>query len=371
MLKSYFYLIISLCGLFFLFFLYFLYYLRKRYLSYLQRKVRKKWKNAHYNSLRGNFVVIYDSPIEDQYEIEKELILGQGSFGIVVVGKNKETGIKYAIKFIHKSSDESKRLEREVKLLKDVDHINIVGLFAVYETIEQVGFVMELCTGGHLGRFLEKMPGHFLQEDHSKGIIRQLLSAIAHMHARGICHRDIKLQNILMENQSINSQIKLIDFGFGTRFIGATPLKTRCGTPYTTAPEVFQESYDERCDVWSAGVVAYTIICGKRPFQALVIPGELENAAKTTLITNILMCRYFIYYQFCFVYDKILIYFCYFQFICLLDIILIIPNGRWFHQWQLILFKRCYIQIIGIKFSFLLLFSFVFFSFLSFFYCIK
>jgi calcium-dependent protein kinase len=264
---------------------------RKQYQASLQKKIRKKWKNAHYNSLRGNFVMIYDTPIEESYLVDKERILGQGSFGVVVVGTHKETGIRYAIKFINKSSNEANRLEREVKLLKDVDHINIVGLFAVYETNEQVGFVMELCSGGHLGRFLERLPDGHVKEDHAKSIIRQLLSAIAHMHARGICHRDIKLQNILMENQSMNSQIKLIDFGFGTRFIGATPLKTRCGTPYTTAPEVFQESYDERCDVWSAGVVAYTTICGKRPFQALVIPGELENAAKASLVTNILMCR--------------------------------------------------------------------------------
>ncbi|CAE7708743.1 CPK1, partial [Symbiodinium microadriaticum] len=112
------------------------------------------------------------------------------------------------------------------------------------------------------------------------------------MHSRGICHRDIKLQNILMENSSPDAQIKLIDFGFGTRFIGATPLHTRCGTPYTTAPEVFRECYDERCDVWSVGVVAFIAICGRRPFESLVIPGELEDAGKTNLVTNILLCRY-------------------------------------------------------------------------------
>jgi serine/threonine protein kinase len=284
--------VISISSILLLFLIYILNKWRLKYLAYLQKQIRKKWKNSHYNSLRGNFVVIYDTPIEEKYHVNKEKILGQGSFGVVMVGINKETGIKYAIKFINKSScDDVKRLEREVKLLKDVDHLNIVGLFAVYETIEHVGFVMELCTGGHLGRYLEKLPNKHAKEDHARSIIRQLLSAIAHMHARGICHRDIKLQNILMENQSMNSQIKLIDFGFGTRFIGATPLKTRCGTPYTTAPEVFQESYDERCDLWSAGVVAYITICGKRPFQALVLPGELENAGKASLVTNILMCR--------------------------------------------------------------------------------
>ncbi len=150
---------------------------------------------------------------------------------------------------------------------------------------------MELCAGEHLGKFLEKQPGKHLTESHAQTVIRQLLSAVTHMHSRGICHRDIKLQNILMEDMSRDAQIKLIDYGFGTRFIGATPLRTKCGTPYTTAPEVFRESYDERCDVWSAGVVAYIIICGRRPFESLVIPGELEYAGRTNVVTNILLCR--------------------------------------------------------------------------------
>jgi len=265
---------------------------RKRYLSKLRKLSRKKWKNEHCNTLRGNFVLIYDTPIEEKYIIDNDSVLGRGSFGVVVLGRHKETGNEYAIKFMHKTNEETKRLEREVKLLKDVDHTNIVSLFAVYETSEQVGFVMELCSGGHLGKLVEHRAGPLVSEERAKALIRQLLSAITHMHARGICHRDIKLQNILLENDQPNAQIKLIDFGFGTRFIGATPLRTRCGTPYTTAPEVFRECYDERCDVWSAGVVAYIVICGRRPFEALHIPGELEEAGKAAMITNILLCRY-------------------------------------------------------------------------------
>ena len=114
-------------------------------------------------------------------------------------------------------------------------------------------------------------------------------------HITHICplYRDIKLQNILREDSRYNAQIKLIDFGLGTRFIGALPLKTRCGTLYATAPEVLRESYDERCDIWSCGVVAFTLLSGRKPFEALVLypaSGEDEDG-KASVMANILMGR--------------------------------------------------------------------------------
>lgn len=116
------------------------------------------------------------------------------------------------------------------------------------------------CTGGHLGELLHRQGRRCLNESWARTILLQLVSAVAHLHERGICHRDIKLQNILLENKSRQAQIKLIDFGFGSRYIGALPMHTKCGTPYTTAPEVLRECYDERCDVWSVGVVAFIVL---------------------------------------------------------------------------------------------------------------
>lgn len=133
----------------------------------------------------------------------------------------------------------------------------------------------------------------YLEESRAKILITQLVSAVAHLHSRGICHRDIKLQNILMEHRDyVTAQIKLIDFGFATRFVGLSPLKTRCGTPYTTAPEVYRECYDERCDLWSVGVVTYILLSGYRPFVAVDLPGDLRNAGKAAMVTSILMGRY-------------------------------------------------------------------------------
>ena len=110
-------------------------------------------------------------------------------------------------------------------------------------------------------------------------------NTVAHIHGRGIAHRDIKLQNILIDhNHDRTAQLKLIDFGFGSRFVGALPMRTKCGTPYTTAPEVIRESYDERCDVWSVGVVVYIMLCGKRPFEALEIAGPLADAGEKQIL---------------------------------------------------------------------------------------
>lgn len=83
-------------------------------------------------------MTIYDTPIEEKYEINPKSALGRGSFGVVKLGLSRETGQHYAIKIVDKDKQETNRLEREVKLLKDVDHVNIVGLFAVYETASQV-----------------------------------------------------------------------------------------------------------------------------------------------------------------------------------------------------------------------------------------
>ena len=112
-----------------------------------------------------------------------------------------------------------------------------------------------------------------------------MVDPVAHIHQLGIAHRDIKLQNILIDhNYDRTAQLKLIDFGFGCRFTGALPMRTKCGTPYTTAPEVIRERYDERCDVWSVGVVLYIMLSGKRPFEALEIAGPLADAGEVSML---------------------------------------------------------------------------------------
>ncbi len=253
----------------------------------------KNWRASYSTSLRGNLVRTYKTPIDDDYYIDNDHELGKGGCGVVVVGESKESHAQYAIKIVNKSTAERGRLDRELKLLKDVDHANIVRLFSLYDLPTHMYFVMELCLGGHLGNLLSRQSAKCVDEDWGRKLSRQLVSAVAHIHSRGIAHRDIKLQNILIDNcNDRTAQLKLIDFGYGSRYIGALPMKTKCGTPYTTAPEVIRECYDERCDVWSMGVVIYIMLCGRRPFEALDIPGPLADAGKASMITNILAGRY-------------------------------------------------------------------------------
>lgn len=245
------------------------------------------------SSIRGNLVRSYQTNIENEYYVDREHELGKGGCGVVVVGEHKLTRTQYAIKIVNKATAERGRLDRELKLMKDVDHANIVRLFSVYEVPQYMYFVMELCLGGHLGNLLSRQPNKCVDEEWAKKLCRQLMSAVAHIHGRGIAHRDIKLQNILIDSTSDRSaQLKLIDFGYGSRYVGALPMKTKCGTPYTTAPEVIRECYDQRCDVWSVGVVLFIMLCGRRPFEAIDVGGPLTDAGKAAMITNILAGRF-------------------------------------------------------------------------------
>ena len=135
----------------------------------------------------------------------------------------------------------------------------------------------EFCGGGELfDHIIDR--GRFSERCASK-IVKQILSAIKHLHDRNICHRDLKPENILFESKSKEAQVKLIDFGLSKYFSVKNPIKdsrrdeqalmrTKTGTPYYMAPEVLDGAYDETCDMWSLGVITYCLLCGYPPFNA-------------------------------------------------------------------------------------------------------
>jgi len=243
-------------------------------------------------TISGNLVKeISNVPIISAYSFQ-DVLLGRGSSAHVVIGVHRKTQRRYAIKIIDTNAKNiAWKYMRELKMMKDTDHTNIVRVYEMYHKPATLYFVMELCTGGHLGQVL-KQNGGVLEVGVARQYISQLTSAIAHCHHLGITHRDVKLQNILLESSNKDAQIKLVDFGNSARFTQASlPFRKIVGTTYTAAPEVFKQEYDERCDVWSMGVVTYILLSGHRPFEPVDMPTE-QRSRESSIIANILLGRY-------------------------------------------------------------------------------
>ena len=206
------------------------------------------------------------SPVGDDYEIMG--VLGEGSYGQVKKVMHKRFKLERAMKIIKKSSvdqEEREEMLKEVSILKSIDHPNIIKIYDLYEDDSFLYFVIEYCSGGELFDRIQKIST--FSEKQAAKYIKQLLSAIAYLHNRNIVHRDLKAENLLFENESENANLKLIDFGVSCEFLKGIKLKETLGTPYYIAPEVLLQNYDEKCDIWSCGVILYILLCGYPPFN--------------------------------------------------------------------------------------------------------
>eukprot|EP00752_Nemacystus_decipiens_P008893 g7938.t1 len=195
--------------------------------------------------------------------------LGTAAMGCVVrAGLKKRTGEMFACKTFMVSSVPKKKAQRriletlrnEIDLLRSLDHPNIVRAYESYEVGQDLHLIMELCRGGDLG-------ARTYTEASAAAVVRQVLSAILHAHQKGICHRDLKFENILWESEADDAQIKLIDFGMSARFQEGMPMNERVGTVYTMAPEVLQGEYTKQADLWSVGCITFHLIAGEPPFE--------------------------------------------------------------------------------------------------------
>ena len=212
---------------------------------------------------KEEFVGKVKGKLEEKYEIVKEI--GTGGFSRCLLVKNKTTGILYACKELAKKKlSDYEGLMREVNLMIKLDHPNIIKLYEVYENEKYIYLIMELCTGGELfDRIVENTEnGKPFTEKQAANLFRQMMSAINYCHKNGIVHRDLKPENLLYLNKDENSPIKVIDFGMSKRFDSAHFMSEKVGTAYYISPEVLKGKYDEKCDIWSAGVILYIIICG-------------------------------------------------------------------------------------------------------------
>nr|AZL94174.1 calcium-dependent protein kinase [Cardiosporidium cionae] len=148
--------------------------------------------------------------------------------------------------------------------MKRIDHPNIIKLFEVYEDSENLYLVMDICTGGEL--FDRIIKSSFFSERYACGLMKQVFSATSYCHAHNIIHRDLKPENLLYADPSPLSPLKVIDWGFAAKCEKKHKFSSVVGTPYYVAPEVLFGNYDQACDIWSAGVILFIILCGYPPF---------------------------------------------------------------------------------------------------------
>nr|XP_057944236.1 hormonally up-regulated neu tumor-associated kinase homolog A [Doryrhamphus excisus] len=196
--------------------------------------------------------------------------LGEGSFAKVREGLHALTGEKVAVKVIDKrkakkDSYVTKNLRREGHIQQMIRHPNITQLLDILETENSYYLVMELCPGGNLmNRIYDKKR---LDERETQKYIRQLVLAVEHLHRAGVVHRDLKIENLLLDEQD---NIKLIDFGLSNcaGILGySDPFSTQCGSPAYAAPELLsRKKYGPKVDVWSIGVNMYAMLTGTLPF---------------------------------------------------------------------------------------------------------
>jgi calcium-dependent protein kinase len=157
------------------------------------------------------------------------------------------------------------KMRNEFEVLKGVDHPNIIRIFEYFEDEKKLYIIMEKCEGGELYSQLLKL--NSFNENQAANILRQLLSAVVYLHERSIVHRDIKPENILLQFKDDMETIKLIDFGVAEYLSASNTLQEPVGTVFYIAPEVLSMNYNEKCDLWSCGVIAYMLMCGSPPFH--------------------------------------------------------------------------------------------------------
>lgn len=220
----------------------------------------------------------------DKYEVVRDL--GSGNFGVARLMRHKETKELVAVKYIPRGQKIDENVAREIINHRSLRHPNIIRFKEVVLTPTHLGIVMEYAAGGELfdricsaGRF---------SEDEARYFFQQLISGVSYCHFMQICHRDLKLENTLLDG-SPAPRLKICDFGYSKSSLLHSRPKSTVGTPAYIAPEVLsRREYDGKlADVWSCGVTLYVMLVGAYPFED---PDDPKNFRKT--ISRIMSIQY-------------------------------------------------------------------------------
>jgi len=229
--------------------------------------------------------------LTDKYILGKTL--GAGSFGVVREGVDIATGRRYAVKSISKAPKRGLttpryllKLRTEVEIMQQLGYsLDAVNLKDVFEDNGAVHLVMQLCEGGAL---FERIDRKRYSEKYIVFIVRSVLRFISQCHAKGFIYRDVKPDNFLFLSNDPDSPLKATDFGLSIRHWPDEPkLTSRSGTPAYMAPELVMQAYDEKCDIWSVGMLTYQLLTGRFPFWEDVRKETLTDVWRAVLTQNI------------------------------------------------------------------------------------
>ena len=224
---------------------------------------------------KKNFISMKTNNLFDDYEIKEKL--GEGAFGCVYKAYHKKSNMFRAVKAIKRKHVDEITFNNEISILKSLDHPNIIRLFECYYDSSFYYMVEEYCSGGDLYDYIKRQKN--FSEKKAASIIHQLISATNHLHSKKIVHRDLKPENIVfVETKTNDVFIKIIDFGTSI-FFWDSPLTQELGTIYYIAPEVYKNNYNAKADIWSCGIILYTMLSGHPPFR-----GKKEQEIKTKIL---------------------------------------------------------------------------------------
>jgi serine/threonine protein kinase len=213
--------------------------------------------------------------------------MGEGTFGKVKMGTHLITGEKVAIKILQKAKivavADVERVSREIHILKRIHHDNIIQLYEVIDTPNEIYLIMEFADGGELFDYI--VANTRVKEPLAAKFFHEICNGIDYVHSMNVIHRDLKPENLLLVKTANDWGIKVIDFGLSNTNEGNRLLKTACGSPCYAAPEMIAGHIYEgpKADVWSLGVILFAVVCGFLPF-------EDENTGN--LYKKILSCNY-------------------------------------------------------------------------------